>query len=250
MGAYIGANLCAIVSSVKACAGETMTKIRKELRRHLAAEIAAAILEGAYRPGEWLRQIDLEETFAAKRFDVRSALGELAARGMVTHVENRGYRVMLPDLNVVREMLAIRILLEVEAATQALPHIGRTELEQIKAAQKAFENAVVNGSKADQANTNAAFHDEIYRHAPNRSLSKFVVEIRNRVRPGPIALWPSHADLQRSATHHVDIVAAIEKRDIDSLVTAVRRHIAESGANYPAGERGQGGDRPRSTSSP
>ena len=146
---------------------------------------------------------------------------------MVTHVANRGYRVALPDLNVVREMLAIRILLEVEAATQALPHIGPAELEQIKAAQKAFENAVARGSKADQANTNAAFHDEIYRHAPNRSLSKLVVEIRNRVRPGPIALWPSHADLQRSAAHHVDIVAAIEARDIDALVAAVRRHIAE-----------------------
>jgi DNA-binding GntR family transcriptional regulator len=216
-----------------------MTKIRKELRRHLAAEIAATILEGAYRPGEWLRQIDLEETFAAKRFDVRSALGELAARGMVTHVANRGYRVVLPDLNVVREMLAIRILLEVEAVTQALPHVGPTELAQIKAAQVAFENAVARGTKADQANTNAAFHDEIYRHAPNRSLSKFVVEIRNRVRPGPIALWPSHADLQRSAAHHVDIVAAIEARDIEALVIAVRRHIAESGANYPAAERGR-----------
>lgn len=223
--------------------GEAMTKIRNDHKRHLAAELAAAILEGDYRPGEWLRQIDLEETFAAKRFEIRGALAELAARGMVTHVANRGYRVALPDMNVVREMLAIRVLLEVEAATQALPHIGPAELEQIKAAQEAFENAVARGSKADQANTNAAFHDEIYRHAPNRSLSQFVVEIRNRVRPGPIALWPSHADLQRSAAHHVDIVAAIGARDIDALVAAVRRHIAESGANYPAGERGQGRDR-------
>jgi DNA-binding GntR family transcriptional regulator len=44
-----------------------MTEIRKGFRGHLAAEIAAAIMEGAYRPGEWLRQIDLEEIFAAKR---------------------------------------------------------------------------------------------------------------------------------------------------------------------------------------
>jgi len=129
------------------------------------------------------------------------------------------------------------------------PHIGPTELEQIKAAQEAFENAVAPGSKADQANTNAAFHDEIYRHAPNRSLSQFVVEIRNHVRPGPIALWPSHADLQRSAAHHVDIVAAIETRDIDALVAPCAATIAESGAKYPAGERGQGRDRSRRASS-
>ena len=118
MCAYIGANLCAIVLGVKSCMGAVMAKVRKDLKRHLAAEIAAAILEGDYRPGEWLRQIDLEETFAAKRFDVRSALGELAARGMVSHVANRGYRVTLPNLAVVREMQAIRILLEVEAAAK------------------------------------------------------------------------------------------------------------------------------------
>jgi DNA-binding GntR family transcriptional regulator len=212
-------------------------KIRKEHKRILVTEIAAAILQGDYRPGEWLRQIDLEETFAAKRFDVRSALAELAARGMVTHVANRGYRVIEPDLTVVREILAIRMLLEVEAATQALPHIGSSELEKIRAAQKAFEDAVAHGSRADQANTNAAFHDEIYRHAPNHSLSRLVIEIRNRARPGPIALWPSHADLQRSAAHHVDIVAAIEARDINAFVAAVRRHIEESGANYPARKR-------------
>jgi DNA-binding GntR family transcriptional regulator len=109
-----------------------MTQIRKGFRRHLAA--ATATLEGAYRPGEWLRQIDLEGTFAAKRFDVRSALGELAGRGMVTYVPNRGYRVLLPDLTAFCEMQAIRILLEVEAAAQALPHIGPAEFKQIKAA--------------------------------------------------------------------------------------------------------------------
>jgi DNA-binding GntR family transcriptional regulator len=216
---------------------EAMTKTRLEGKRHLAAEIAAAILEGAFRPGEWLRQIDLEESFAAKRFDVRSALSELAARGMVTHVANRGYRVSVPDLNIVREMLQIRSLLEVEAAAQALPHIGPTELGRIKAAQQAFEDAVARGSRADQANTNAAFHDEIYRHSPNRSLAQLIVEIRNRARPGPIALWPSHADLRRSAAHHSDIVAAIEASDLKALVVAVRRHIAESGANYPPRER-------------
>jgi DNA-binding GntR family transcriptional regulator len=220
-------------------------KVRKEQKRLLVAEIGAAILQGDYRPGEWLRQIDLEEAFGAKRFEVRSALTQLAASGMVTHVENRGYRVAQPDLDVVREFLAIRSLLEVEAATQALPNIGPSELDRIKQAQKAFEDAVAHGSKADQANTNAAFHDEIYRHATNRSLAQFIVEIRNRARPGPIALWPSNADLQRSAAHHVDIVVAIEARDPNALVEAVRRHIAESGANYPAGG---GPTRPRPTS--
>jgi DNA-binding GntR family transcriptional regulator len=78
-------------------------------------------------------------------------------------------------------------------------------------------------SEVDQANTNAAFHDEIYCPAPNQSLSKFVVRIRNRVIPGSIAPYPSHGGLQRSAAHHIDIVAAIEIRDI---VAPIAGHLS------------------------
>jgi DNA-binding GntR family transcriptional regulator len=212
----------------------------RESKRHLAAEIEAAVLDGTYRPGEWLRQIDLEGSFRANRFDVRRALTELATRGTVTHVVNRGYYVSVPDLHVIRELIQIRAILEVEAALQALPNIGAAELLQIKKCQEAFERAMVYGTSADQANTNMAFHDSIYRYASNRSLAELIVQVRNRALRGPIVLWPSHAKLQRSAEHHREIVAAIETRNAKSLKAAVSRHIRESKANYPTDEDGEG----------
>jgi DNA-binding GntR family transcriptional regulator len=50
-----------------------------------------------YRPGEWLRQIDLERKFQASQFDMRSALEELAVRETIEHIPNRGYRVAAVD---------------------------------------------------------------------------------------------------------------------------------------------------------
>lgn len=203
-------------------------------KRHLAAEIAAAIRTGAYRPGEWLRQVDLEQAFGAKRFDVRAALNELALRGTVTHVANRGYCVAVPDMAAIREFLAIRVLLEVEAAALALPRIGAAELERIRARQLAFEEAIVHGDMVAQASANAAFHDTLYGFGPNRALAKLVAEMRDRSRQWPIVLWPSHAALNRSAADHREIVAALEARDGRTLAEAVRRHITGSAANYPA----------------
>jgi DNA-binding GntR family transcriptional regulator len=52
---------------------------------------------------------------------------------MVTHVTNRGYRVVLPASTAFCEMQAIRLVLEVEAAAQALPHIGPAEFKHINA---------------------------------------------------------------------------------------------------------------------
>ena len=71
----------------------TRPKTRQRAKGELANEIAQAIHVRAYRPGEWLRQIDLEEAFQATRFDVRTALDELAVRKAIEHVPNRGYRV-------------------------------------------------------------------------------------------------------------------------------------------------------------
>lgn len=207
-------------------------------KRHLAAEIAAAIRSGAYRPGEWLRQVDLEEGFRAKRFDVRMALNELTLRGTVIHVPNRGYRVAAPDLKLIRELLAIRVLLEVEAGVSALPHIGAAELEQIRARELSFEDAVAYGSIVDQANSNAAFHDTIYSYTPNNALAKLVTEMRDRSRQWPIALWPSQAALKRSIADHRKIIKALEARDKHSLSGAITRHITGSAANYPTGTAG------------
>lgn len=197
-------------------------------KRQLATEIAAAIRDGAYRSGEWLRQVDLEEKFNAKRFDVRTALAELALRKTVVLVPNRGYRVALPDINEMHEILAIRILLEVEAAMLALPNIGPDETREIEEWAKAFERAISDGRIVDQSRANDAFHDAIYRHAPNRKLVELVIEMRERAIPGPITLWPSHDSLMRSAAEHRGILAALESRDGKALVEAVRGHITGS----------------------
>jgi DNA-binding GntR family transcriptional regulator len=210
-----------------------MASAQKEKpKRQLAAEIASAIRDGAYRSGEWLRQVDLEETFKAKRFDVRAALTELALRKKVEHVANRGYRVAIPDINETHEFLAIRELLEVEAARLALPNIGADAMREISQCAKVFERAISEGHAVDQSRTNDAFHDAIYRHAPNQKLVELVIEMRDRAIQGPLTIWPSRAALLRSAADHRRILAALKLRDGKALEEAVRHHIIGSEPHY------------------
>ena len=201
-------------------------------KRQLATEIALAIRNGDYRSGEWLRQIDIEERFQAKRFEVRAALAELALRQAVQHVPNRGYRVATHDIEQTRDLLAVRALLEVEAAVLALPHIGMGELEEIGALGRAFEDAIAMGGNVEQSRADTAFHAAIYRHAPNKTLVGLIAEMRDRAGPWPITLWPSHDSLKRSAEEHATIVKALAARDRDALVEAVQRHIVESEPHF------------------
>jgi DNA-binding GntR family transcriptional regulator len=207
---------------------------RQQPKRGLAMEIALLIRQGEYRSGEWLRQIDLEERLGVNRFDVRTALAELALRGTVQHVPNRGFRVCSFDRVRLRQMLEVRVLLEVEAAVAALPHVDAGALDRLSTEMLAFERAAEGGTRAEQNRANLAFHDGLYALCPNRALAELVTEWRERTRLWPTALWPSAGALRQSVEGHRRIMAAIEQGDATALAGAVRSHIRNSIANDPA----------------
>jgi DNA-binding GntR family transcriptional regulator len=224
-----------VVHGRKAIFGEDWSmNTRQRPKRGLAKEIALLILQGEYRSGEWLRQIDLEERLGANRFDVRTALAELALRGTVQHVPNRGFRVCPYDRVRLRQMLEVRVLLEVEAAVTALPHVDAAALGQLRAQMLAFERAAESGTRAEQSQTNLAFHDGLYALSPNRALAELVSEMRERARLWPTALWPSAGALRQSVEGHRRIMVALELGDPAGLADAVRAHIRNSIANDPS----------------
>ncbi|WP_424814395.1 GntR family transcriptional regulator [Roseococcus sp. YIM B11640] len=202
-------------------------------KRPIALEIAAGIRGGSYRAGEWLRQIDLERSLGANRFEVRTALSELTLRGIVEHVPFRGFRVATIDMTRLHDLLAIRVLLEVDAALAALPRIDAAALEHLSTLAGEFEDAAVNGSHADWSRTNIAFHDGFYDYTPNRILAEMIVEARDRARLWPKGLWPSFAALQESAAGHRRIIAALAAQDGAQLTAEIRAHITESAVNLP-----------------
>jgi DNA-binding GntR family transcriptional regulator len=104
-------------------------------------------------------------------------------------------------------------------------HIAADEMRENGACAKAFETAISEARIVEQSRTNAAFHDAIYKHAPNGKLAELIVEMRDRSIPWPITIWPSYASLMRSAADHQAILAALESRDGAALTVAVRRHI-------------------------
>lgn len=213
-------------------------------RRQLALEIAVIIRSGGYRAGEWLRQIDLEQRLGANRFEVRTALAELALRGTVEHVPNRGFRVAEHDRKRLRDLLAVRALLETEAAVSALPFVTRAVLAELSRLAAGFEAAVAHGTPAEQSATNLAFHDALYALAPNRPLAQLASEMRDRARLWPVVLWPSAAALRRSAEGHRLILRALRAGDAAMVAAEVRAHILSSAANDPEVDRAAGQEGP------
>ncbi|MEI5667325.1 GntR family transcriptional regulator [Bosea sp. CCNWLW174] len=200
-------------------------KTRQRAKGELANEIAKAIHIRAYRPGEWLRQIDLEEAFQATRFDVRTALDELAIRKTIEHVPNRGYRVVEIDLATYRAIRDTRIILESAASRLVIGRIDDAAVARLNALAHEFSRAVQSGTRVEQSEINRAFHSLIYAHCGNPVLAETIWSLRDRSRGSAVTVWASHQALLASDADHHAMVAAIRAGDGERLAELISQHI-------------------------
>ena len=203
-------------------------------RAMLANEIAQAIRLRAFRPGEWLRQIDLEERFQATRFDVRSALDELAVRKTIEHVPNRGYRVAEVDLKTYEEILATRVILERATVEGVVARIDATAIARLDELAAQFSAAVTTGSRTEQSEINRAFHQFMYSFCGNAVLEEMIWSLRDRGRGSQITVWSSHELLQKSDREHYEMMAALKARDAGALAALIATHIIKGAPVGPA----------------
>ncbi|HTN64233.1 MAG TPA: GntR family transcriptional regulator [Devosia sp.] len=200
----------------------------------LSQHIANAINGGAYRPGEWLKQVDLAATFKVTRFEARKALEELTMRKVVTHIPERGYRVSEITEGDLRNAHEVRVILECAATEQVVAKIDDAGIKTLQELAAEFWRVTDEGSPQERNLVNHQFHDAMYAFAGNPLLSDLIREVRDRVRGAPVYLWPSMQSLRRSATDHDDIIKALALRDAALAMATVRRHIL-SKVTHPSG---------------
>jgi DNA-binding GntR family transcriptional regulator len=78
----------------------------------LKEQIRRSIVDGSFRPGQPLREQDLERRYASSRGPIREALRLLEQSGLVTHVQRRGFRVTLYNEKEIRDQYLLRAELE------------------------------------------------------------------------------------------------------------------------------------------
>jgi DNA-binding GntR family transcriptional regulator len=180
---------------------------------------------GAFRPGEWLRQIDIESRYDMPRFTVRQVLAELALGEYLEHVPNRGYRVAEPSSAKRAEVTDVRLYLEIPAGHSAIDHATDADIERVAAAADAFEAAIEHGSYPSMRQLNHEFHRVLLGICPNTTLVALVNEMRERNLPGAWAGWSSPARTRASSRDHQRMVQALRTRDKAEMTKAITEHL-------------------------
>jgi DNA-binding GntR family transcriptional regulator len=193
--------------------------------RSLTERIRSDVLIGTFRPGEWLRQIDLQETYGTTRAQIRRSLDDLVLMGMAEHVPNRGIRLIMPSIEARSQISEIRTILEHEAAAMMVKDVRSGDITVIAASAEAFEQAVEIGSYAELRRLNHEFHRTMNSCLANTMMATLLNDLRERDLPGSWSGWVSAATLKTSSDDHLAMVDALRRRDASCLADIFTRHI-------------------------
>ncbi len=200
---------------------------RRSMEEEVYIRMREAILRGDIAGGERLVQEDLAKRFGTSRIPVRDALRRLEADGLV-ETEGRGsYRVSSFGVDDVKEIYALRELLEGHMVAQACPQLGDEELDELEQLQQDMDQAADDGDSAAYVALNQRFHRVLYDAANQPRTQKIVLTLWQGVPPlTPITIENRMAE---SSQEHWAIVRALRAGDAAAAAEAMRRHIAAAG---------------------
>jgi DNA-binding FadR family transcriptional regulator len=212
---------------------------KRTIREQVSHRIAAMVQSGLLRPGDELpSERELATTLEVSRETVRGAIQMLAAIGMVEISQGSRTRVIgtadFPLANngrdremtreMARQVYEARRLVEIPSARLAVERITEADLQRLRRLVEAQHEMTKDPVRFQISD--AEFHDVIYRAGGNPMLADFLqdmysfgMEFRRRVLVGEGAV-------DKSLEDHIQILAGLERRDVDAAVEAVDRHLA------------------------
>lgn len=190
----------------------------------VAAHLREAIAQGALKAGTALRQDELAARFGFSRMPIRDALRQLEAEGLVSIHPTRGAFVAGMDATEIREIYAIRLLLEVEALRLSSPGLSDRMLNEAVAV---LDQIDVEPDVARWGTLNRAFHLALYGACGNARLLG-LIEAQHAAADRYVRLILSNLDYRdRSQAEHRAILDACRARDIEAAVTGLATHLRE-----------------------
>lgn len=201
----------------------------ESLREQVEEQLASRIISGQIAPGQVLTVPTLAGEFGVSATPVREAMLNLARRGFLHPIRNRGFEVTDVSPEELRELSEVRMLLE---APPMLLIAGAVSPE--KATElRAIADRIVAAAKAAQFDEYLAadteFHLNLLECTGNRRLVDTVRELRQQTRlVGLVRLAASDALISTALEHAemVDLLVAGRGEDAEALV---RRHIRHIG---------------------
>jgi DNA-binding GntR family transcriptional regulator len=210
------------------------------LRTKVETALSAAIIAGEMPPGELFSAPALAARFNVSATPVREAMLNLEKRGFVEAVRNKGFRVTAVSEADLADIVGVRLLLEPPAMRQLAGGYPADRAGELRAMAERIVTDADAGDLAGYLRADTEFHLALTALLGNRRLVDVVADLRAQTRlVGLVGLLGTEA-LHASSVEHLELLAALERRDSDAAEQLMHRHIEHvlgwwAGRDEPSG---------------
>ncbi len=190
----------------------------------VADVLREAIADGSLAAGTALRQDDLAARFGFSRMPIRDALRQLEAEGIVSIHPTKGAHVAGMDATEIREIFALRALLEAEALRLSVPKLGEDKLDE---AESVLARIDAEPDVGRWGALNRIFHLALYGACGNARLLS-LIEAHHNAADRYVRILLSNLNYRsRSQAEHRELIAACRRRDAKEAVAVLKKHLGE-----------------------
>jgi DNA-binding GntR family transcriptional regulator len=205
-----------------------MTIERTVMREQIKELIIQRILEGTYKPGERIVELQLVNELGVSQAPVREALRDLEAMRFIDTEPYKGARVRAVSPEELAKSYPVRAVLEELAGQIATTRAEPGLFTQLDAELQAMRAAARNSDQHGLLVHDARFHELIVEAAGNEVLLDTWGGLRIEAFT-LVSVITSHLDLVAIANAHLPILDALRQGDSDLTGKVMKDHIMAFG---------------------
>lgn len=184
---------------------------------HVFQALRKQILLGELKPGERLLVLDIANKFDISQAPVREALERLKQEGLIIGRNNKGSIVADITLEEIRDVYAIRMLVEGYAVRETMASINPSELKHLRALLQEMKHSSETKDSVRIVELDMDFHEFFYKHCGNELLYDMWRHMRSKL-VRFIAITNMKYSPDVTVDTHSALFAALESGDIEETV--------------------------------
>lgn len=194
------------------------------LRNTAYDRLLDAIIFGELKPGSSADEKFLAEQFGIGVAAIRDALYRLSLEGIVERQPRIGTRITDLGLREMQDVFEARVLIEGGCASMAAERAGPDNIAAMKAALDGFEGVIERRDFRRLVGMDQRFHRAMGAATHNRQIEQKVTQLHDAA----CRFWyfglhrMEQSIILADIAAHLDVVAAIERRDAPAASTAMR----------------------------
>lgn len=204
---------------------------RYSLRGKVFHRLRDGILNGSYREFEELKEAAIAQELGVSRTPVREALRQLELEGLVQIIPNKGAYVTGITVKDVKDIYAIRSLLEGLCARWATEHISPAQMEEMEENIYLSEFHAGKGHAQQLTELDNRFHEILYEASNSKMLEHVLREFHEYVLRVRKQTLSDDARGVQSNQEHRRIMEAIKGQDADLAEQLANAHIRNAYTN-------------------